>query len=241
MYAGDKTSSNATRKNAGWMTSPENAWIALSTHHGNSASSPNGDVGDVLHYVLPCLVSISTTLTTDDELSDKICTLDGGCLISRLVNIAVIIGSHASALSRCSEVCSMESGGDIDVGEHRSRMSSTDESLTRMNQTCCAAMDQLAHILSWKMNEIRILKKGESESEAFCAVFALTNACYPIIPLSISQNTDILSTGTSNISEPLAKILGDASHALSADSVLSHSVLDLRKSISNLVQVLQSL
>ena len=252
MYTDDQISSNTTNTKAGWKTSPESAWMALTTYHGDSAARSNGDVGDVLHYVLPCLVSISTTLTSNDELSDKICTLDGGCLMSRLVNIAVIIGSHASALSRRSDVCPVESKGgiatmhndtmELDVAEeHRSRTSLNEESLARMNQTCCAAIDQLTYILSWKMNEIRILKKGETESEAFCAVFALTKTNYPIIPLNFSPNTDILSTGTSNISESLTKILEDASQALSADSVRSNSVSELRKSISNLVQVLQSI
>ena len=240
MSTGDQTSLNTTKTKSGWMSSPEKAWMALTNQQGDRATRADGDVGDVLHYVLPCLVSISTTLTSDDELSDKICTLNGGCLMSRLINIAVIVGSHVAALSKCSGDCLVECGGDIAV-MHNAPMESdaAEESLSRMNQTCCAALDQLTHILSWKMNEICVLRKGESESEAFCAVFALTETCYPMIPPNLSPNLDILSTGTSSISESLAKILVDALQALSAESNCGNSVSVLRKSVCNLMQVLE--
>ena len=248
----DKDSSimESLRNGVDWTAPAVITWAALTT---GSQKTPTGDegesVGDVLHYILPCLADISSTLDNTDVLADKICTLDGGCLFTRLVNIALLVGLNAT------EVLAEENDNSARETIPRHSQKSEGSSLilsrsaasTRTCHTCAAAFDLLSTILSWKMTEIRILRKGDTETEVLCALFALSAASFPCIPIAPLHSLSVDSRGPEDRhAERLADILTKAHSTLTGggatatDSSSSDNVAQLGDSISRLVLVLNS-
>ena len=208
------------------------------------------DAGDVLHYLLPCLIAISGDMTAEDELADKVCTLGGGSLLCRLVNLALLVCQNATSLKeeyqQLNMTCSCEPKFQryhkvkdvVDIEDRKA-------SLDRLCNTCCAAFDQLNLLLEWKKKEIILLRKGESEAEALSALFSLSKETFPFIPkvapFSLSKSKRTLED---RHAERLACILAAASSILrdsdngNFDSKKVTNLSSLDCAVSDLILVL---
>lgn len=237
------------RNGVDWMAPAAISWAALtSVSEKVLVVDEGGSVGDVLHYILPCLADISSTLDDTDVLADKICFLDGGCLFTRLVNIAVLVGLNAA------DIVAVENGESAirrmprqsQNSECSSHVLSRAADSIRTCHTCASALDLLSIILSWKMKEIRILRKGDTEIEVLCALFALSADSFPRIPAAPLHSLSLDgSVQEDRHAERLADILTNANltigvGAKATDLSISGSVAQLGESISRLVSVLNS-
>jgi hypothetical protein len=238
------------RSGLDWTAPAAIAWSALTSVSEKTPTVDEGEpVGDVFHYILPCLADISSTLDDTDVLADKICTLDGGCLFTRLVNIALLVELNAA------DIVGVENA--VSAGKRMPRHSQNSEgssenlsraaASTRTCQTCAAALDLLSAILSWRMKEIRILRKGDTETEVLCALFALSAESFPRIPAAPLFSLSLDSRGGEDRhAERLADILTKAHLTISGggatgtDSSISDNLAELGESISRLVLALNS-
>lgn len=232
-----------------WTAPAAISWAALTSVSEQALVVDEGEsVGDVLHYILPCLADISSTLDDTDVLADRICTLDGGCLFTRLVNIAVLVGLNVADIvaEENGECASGRMPRQSQNSEGSSHVLSRTAASIRTCHTCTAALDLLSTILSWKMKEIRILRKGDTETEVLCALFALSAASFPRIPVaplhSLSLDGSVQKDGHA---ERLADILTNANltigvGATATDSSISDNIAQLGESLSRLVSVLNS-
>ena len=235
---------------ADWMAPAAITWAALTAVSEKAPTDVEGEcVGDVLHYILPCLADIASTLDDTDVLADKICTLDGGCLFARLVNIELLVSLNADDIiaEESSIGAGMRTSRHSQKSDGSNNFLSRSAASTRTCHTCTAASDLLSTILSWKMKEIRILRKGDSETEVLCALFALSSASFPCIPASAPSGLISETRGQENRhAERLADILTTAHSTFTGgaasvtDSSISDNVSQLAESISRLVLVLNS-
>jgi hypothetical protein len=238
------------RSGVDWTAPAAITWAALTSVSEKTLLIDEGEsVGDVLHYILPCLADIASTLDDTDVLADKICTLNGGCLLTRLVNIALLVGLNAAY------IVAEENAGSASnrIPRHSQNSEGSNHILsraaasTRTCHTCAAALDLLSTILSWRMKEIRILRKGDTETEVLCALFALSAESFPRIPAAPQFSLSLDSRGQEDRhAERLADILTKAHLTITGgfptgtQSSISDNVAQLGESISRLVLVLNS-
>jgi hypothetical protein len=238
------------RSGVDWTAPAAITWAALTSVSEKKPIVDEGEsVGDVLHYILPCLADIASTLDDTDVLADKICTLNGGCLFTRLVNIALLVGLNAAyiAAEENAGSASNRMPRHSQNSEGSSHILSRAAASTRTCQTCAAALDLLSTILSWRMKEIRILRKGDTETEVLCALFALSAESFPCIPAAPLFSLNLDSRGQEDRhAERLADILTKAHLTITGGvpagthSSISDNVAQLGESISRLVLVLNS-
>ena len=252
----NKVSDGVDQGNKYWTTSSMIVWKALShplvTAQSQGEVEAGEDIGDILHYLLPCLAAISGGMTAEDELADRLCAIDGGLLLCRLVNLSLLIGQNATHLRRedqkLNEVESSEGSSQKkqEVRE-RGRDDSKSASFVRLCHTCSSACDQLTFLFQWKQKEIILLRKGESETEALSALFCLTKDTFPYIPkvapYSLSKSK---RSQEDRHAERLSNILAVASGTLSGSLIESTdskattttALYFLDCAVSNLVTIL---
>ena len=232
-----------------WTASTVTVWKAL-LDPLMYAQNEVEDAGDVLHYLLPCLIAISGDMMAEDELADKVCTLNGGSLLCRLVNLALLVCKNATSLREEYQKLNMTSSSKQKSQNYHNVRDVADAGdskalLDRFCNTCCAACDQLTFFFEWKQKEIILLRKGESETEALTALFSLSKETFPFIPkmapFSLSKSK---RRQEDRHAERLACILAAASSILSdsdsknIDSTIVTTLSSLGCAVSDLIIVL---
>ena len=188
-----------------WAPSRLIVWTALTEPIEFNDSKGADDIGDVLHYILPCLAEISEGLAPEDELAEKLCTVGGGSLFTRLVNLSLLVSDNSTVLKGNDKISRAEKNKSSDVRE-RDMTKYSPASYSRVCHTCSSGCDLLTAMFAWRKNDIIVLRKGETESEALCAIFTLSKDTFPIIPSVSAYN---LSRSKRNMEDRHAERLAD--------------------------------
>jgi hypothetical protein len=209
------------------------------------------NIGDILHYVLPCLASISDNLAKEDELAERIYTLSGGCLFSRLVNIIILMAINTENIIQAKQILSKfkKSANLKNSGDEKDKLLQAvvveENSLNRICHTCSSACDLLTNFFTWQKDELCILIRNESEKEAIMTIFVLTDENFPDIPDSgLFELPVSLKNGNDRYIEKFINVLVVTNRTLTGYINKSSDInclISLDDSIYNLIHILNSI
>lgn len=209
------------------------------------------NVGDILHYVLPCLANISDNLTKEDELTERIYTLSKGCLFSRLVNIIILMAINAENIITAKQLILKfkQSANLKNSGDEKDKLLQAvvveENSLNRICHTCSSACDLLTNFFTWQKDELCILIRNESEIEAIMTIFTLTEENFPDIPDSgLFELPVSLKNGNDRYIEKFINLLVITNRTLTGYINQASDInylISLDDSVYNLIYILNSI